>query len=374
MTKLKDINFKDTLKRSESFMEKMNSAMEYKSKLIGDEMTFEWVEEIDIAIPYLDNIVRNPKVALIKEEDIVILEKARKTSVETVKHLAKNTRNIETVDPETGEVTPSKLLIERNEETFNIYENRFVYTLINTMLKFVMKMEDLLDDMKLQDDKLMEYAATTIAGQEKINVEFRISANDLSKNNESLEKEIEEARKKINIFKQFIANWRKSEMIAALEKAHVPEVMPPIKKTNVILKNPNFQVAVKLWDYLQRFIEAEEDEKENPDERGDNPLLGILNDAFLMNYYVMDMKSYPKKEQKEKLAEYAVVMIHEQIKRVISLLLDSGVKMSDEEILSLILNEIRKQKEKKAVDSADVKNKFRSEFEEYLNQARNIGG
>lgn len=374
MTKLKDINFKDTLKRSESFMEKMNSAMEYKSKLIGDEMTFEWVGEIDIAIPYLDNIVRNPKVALIKEEDIVILEKARKTSVETVKHLAKNTRNIETVDPETGEVTPSKLLIERNEETFNIYENRFVYTLINTMLKFVMKMEDLLDDMKLQDDKLMEYAATTIAGQEKINVEFRISANDLSKNNESLEKEIEEARKKINIFKQFIANWRKSEMIAALEKAHVPEVMPPIKKTNVILKNPNFQVAVKLWDYLQRFIEAEEDEKENPDERGDNPLLGILNDAFLMNYYVMDMKSYPKKEQKEKLAEYAVVMIHEQIKRVISLLLDSGVKMSDEEILSLILNEIRKQKEKKAVDSADVKNKFRSEFEEYLNQARNIGG
>ena len=242
MAKLADINFKDALKRSESFADKLNSAFEYKSNLIGNEMTFEWVDEIEIAIPYLDNIFRNPKVALIKEEEIVILEKAKKTSVATVKHLAKNTRFIDTIEEETRDVTPSKLLIERNEETFNTYENRFIYTLTDNLLRFVLQQEDLLDKMKLQDDKYLEYAGTSIAGKEKVNIELKVTANDLAKDNEKLEKEIEEIRKKINRFKQFINSWRKSEMMVALEKMHVPFIIPPIKKTNLILK-----ILISKW-------------------------------------------------------------------------------------------------------------------------------
>ena len=368
MTKLTDINFKDALKKSEAFLEKINSAMDYQSELIGNEMTFEWIDEIDIAIPYIDNICRNPKVALIKEEEIVILEKAKKTSVATVKHLARNTRNIDTID-KNDEVTPSKLLVELNEETYNIYENRFIYTLIDNLLRFLLKQEDLLEKMKLIDDKALEFAGTTIAGKEKIDIELRVCANDISRDNEALEKEIEEAKRKIIYFKQFIAGWRRSEMMVALEKAHVPLVTPPIKKTNLILKNPNFQVATKLWEYLLKFADDEEGSKDNPTDEN-NILKGIMNDAFLMNYYVMDTSSYPRKEQKEKIAEYAVVMIKQHIKRVLSMLLDSGIKVTDQEILDLILNELKDERRKKTIDSTDVKNKFRSEFEEYLEKAR----
>ena len=41
-----------------------------------------------------------------------------------------------------------------------------------------------------------------------------------------------------------------SEVYKALEKEDVPLVQNPIKKTNVILKNVNFQYAMKLWDFI----------------------------------------------------------------------------------------------------------------------------
>ena len=49
--------------------------------------------------------------------------------------------------------------------------------------------------------------------------------------------------------------------MTSLEKQHAIPVIPPIKKTNLILKNPNFQMATKLWDFLY----SEEEIKEGTD-------------------------------------------------------------------------------------------------------------
>jgi len=372
MAKFADISLNSELnKKSNQFLDKLNSQMHYESELFGGDTKFEWVAEIEFACPYIDNIIRRPRVALIKEEDIVILEKAKKTSVATVKHLARNTKNIDEIDEETGEVKPAKLLIERNEETFNIYENRFIYTLIENLLRFVLHQEELLDKMQLKDDKVLEYAATTVAGREKINVELKVTANDLAKDSlEKLREEIEMVRKKIERMKLFIASWRKSEVMTALAKANVPLVIPPIKKTNLILKNPNFQVANRLWDFLQAMAD-EENNKDDVNTDGNNYLKGIMDDAFLMNYYVLDAVAASRKVQKEKLAEYAVVMIHQQLKRIISLLLDSGIQVTDQEILDMILALLKKERTKKVIDVNDIREIFRAEIEEYLNKTQN---
>ena len=44
-----------------------------------------------------------------------------KITVETIKHLSKNTNFIQTIDPVTGDVTPSKLLKVRKEESYDTY-------------------------------------------------------------------------------------------------------------------------------------------------------------------------------------------------------------------------------------------------------------
>ena len=353
-------------KKSEQFLKELKSEMNYKSDLSGGDIRFDWLDKFEFALQYIDNIVARPKVELIKQEDIVKIDKARNTGVATVKHLAKNAHFIDAIEEETGDVKPSKLLIERTEETFNVYENRFIFTLIYQMQMFTLKKEDALDNLKIQDDKSLEYVASTKSNKEKINVELKLTAHDLSKDNDSLNKEIASAKKRIRRIKEFISIWQMSEMYVELLSIGIDHVTSPLRKTNMILRNPNFQQAVVLWDFLQMYNDKEIDKNKNKDDDGDDILKSILDDAFLMNHYVMDAAPLSRKEQKEVLAEYAVVMIHNQLNRIIKLLLDSKIKVSDQEILDMILNQIKKERTKKKIDKAELKNQFKSEMEEYL--------
>ncbi|MFA6753014.1 MAG: hypothetical protein WCR93_01935, partial [Bacilli bacterium] len=146
----------------------------------------------------------------------------------------------------------------------------------------------------------------------------------------------------------------------------------PIKRTNVILKNPNFQAAVKLWDFLQSYEDSNsENKKEGLDSTGDGILKSILNDAFLMEYFVLDSISSSKREQKKRISEYAVILMHQQIKRVISMLLNNGTIISEQEILKIITDELKKEKNKTEIDGSEIKNKFKSAIDEYLEKVRN---
>ena len=97
---------------------------------------------------------------------------------------------------------------------------------------------------------------------------------------------------------------------------------------------------------------------------------GILDDTFLMNYYVLDSIAATQKAQKEKLAKYAVLMIAGQVRRAIELLLQSGVEISDEEILSMISAELKSEKGKTVVSSADIKKKFQKAMDEYFEKTQ----
>ena len=367
----------DLNKKSDLFTEKVNSQMYYQSDLSGDLINFEWVDRIEFACPYIDNIVRNPKVALVREEDVVKVEKAKKVSVASIKDLSRHTHYIEKIDEATMEVQPSKILIERSEETFNTYENRFIFTLIYNLHRFVRDKEIELENLEIKDERVLEYAATTITGVERVNIELKITANENPDNNNSntpknIVKEIESIKKRLKKINAFISSWKFSELYTTLEKANILLVIPPIKKTNLILKNSNFQVAEKIWTFMQTYEDNKsESNKQGLDSTGNNDLLGLLDDAFLLDFFVLDSISPSKREQKKKLSEYAVIMIHKQIKRVISLLLNSGISVTDEEILEIIANELKKERNKTSIDSSDIKNRFKNEFDEFLEKVQN---
>lgn len=374
MTKVSNIKIDEKLKKkSNTFIKRMSSDMYFMSELNSDSMSFDWLDEIEAACPYIDNIIKNPKMALIKEEEVVKIEKAKKITVASIKDLARNTHYIEKIDELTNEVKPSKILIERNEETFNTYENRFIYTLVDNIVRFILRQESLLSEIDSKNDKVLEYAASTLTGEERVNIELKISAKELPKGNKGKDfnKEIKEIKLRVRRIKDYIASWRRSEFIKSLEKAHASFITPPIRKTNMILKNPNFQVASKLWGFLQTYDDRDNESlKTNLDTTGDNVLKGILDDSFLMNYFVLDSICASKKEQKDNLTKYAAIMINQQIQRVVSLMLNSGLDISAEEILSMISNEIKQEKSKRLVGSDDVKNKFKNAMEEYLKKTQ----
>ena len=140
--------------RNNKFINNLNSSLNVKTdvkKIIRD---IEWINMMELTIPYIDNIFRSPNRFIINEEEIVKIEQAKKVTVETIKHLSKNTNFIQTVDSQTGDVTPSKLLNVRKEETYNTYENRLIYTLVNNMKLFIKRRKEFLQqESKIQNNK-----------------------------------------------------------------------------------------------------------------------------------------------------------------------------------------------------------------------------
>ncbi len=361
--------------KSETFINKVNSNMYFESDLSSDLMSFDWLNEIEFACPYIDNVVRNPKFTLTKEEEVVKIEKAKKITVASIKDLSSHTHYIEKIDPVTQEVKPSKILITRYEDTFNTYENRFLYTLIDNLIRFVMKKESQLNHFESKNSKTLEYAASTFTDKENVKIELKISSDEIPKGNEDneFENEIKSIKKRLRRIRDYFTSWKRSEFIESLEKERVSLVTPPIKKTNTILKNPNFQIAMKLWEFLQRYDEKDsQGSKESLNTSGDNVLRGILDDSFLMNYVVLDSISSSRREQKEKLSKYAIVMLNQQIQRAVSILINNGIKITEEEILAMIANEMKIEKNKRLIGSTDVKKKFKSAIEEYLERTQDF--
>ncbi len=362
LTNMRDANLKE---KSDKFLHNVNSNMVVQSDFSGDFMSFEWIEEMLNASPYIDNIVRRPRVTLISDEKVEKIDKARKVTVESVKHLAKHTELIDEINPN-DDIRLSKILDVRSEETYNIYENRFVYTLIQDMSLFIQYREKELENFDQKAERVLEYASNTKTKNEKINIEVKVVAIEHGDDEDKFKDEIAEAKKKIEKIKQLINSWISTDMYKALDKAKVPKITPPIKKTNLILKNPNFQIATKLWEYIRQFLENTEDPEEDPDTEGDNVLKSVLDHAFLMDYFVLDSVSSKKREQKDKLGKHAVIMVEQLIKQAVELLLNCGIKVTEADILKMVSEEIKRQQEQRKVGQNDVKDQFRNAMEEYL--------
>ena len=56
-----------------------------------------------------------------------------------------------------------------------------------------------------------------------------------------------------------------------------------------MLKNPNFQIAVKLWDYLQKYDMIEKNIiRPDIEQTGKNPLQDFIDHSFLIDFFVLD--------------------------------------------------------------------------------------
>ena len=362
-------------KKKNKFLKTLESNMHFKSNFSGDSLSFEWLDKIEFSCPYLDIIVRNPKLTLIKEERIVNVEKSKKVTIESIKDLSKHTNYINKYDKRKNYVEPSKILNVFNEETYNIYENRFLYTLVKQIETFIFNKEEELKNFKFNDSKFLEYNATSSTDFEKLSIELRLNSESIGnkKNNPKFNEEIKIAKARIKRIKDYIKSWHSSELFKELEREHISLVNPPIKKTNILLKNPNFQIAVKLWDYFQKYDMQEKDIiRPNLEKHGKHPLQEFIDHSFLLDYFVLDSISKTKKEQKEKMSKYAILLLTEEIRRTIKLLNNMGIDIEEKQLLEMVAKSLNEEKNDRLVGVDDVKKKFKNAMDEYLERMQDV--
>lgn len=359
-----DVYNKATDLSKEEFLDAIDSKLEVKNKFRKVIYDYSWLEKMEDTMYYLDNIMRNPKKFIINEEEVVKIEKARKVTVESIRHLTQHTNYIQEFDQKSGEVKPSKILNINKEEDYDMYENRFIYTLLVNMKMFIARVSgDCINGSNMVSDKNIKYSAVTKINSEKVGIDINLNATDSkglnpsSKNGLSIAQRID----KVNLQ---IANCMNSDLIKNLEKAHVTFVRSPIKRTNVILKNPNFQKAMELWTFLESYDFNNVIEENVDDEYEDvSTFRDTMNDSFLLDYLVMNemLNSGNSKYDDGEVSKY-------YINKIIKTFVDNNNDFNEEDFVKMLRDEFREIRRVK-----DIKlNRIRRIYQKDLNNYKKI--
>ena len=332
----------EKLEDNEIFLQNLNSTLFVKRDYDLKDFDYEWLDILEDCIPYIDNILRNPKRFIINEEEIVKVELARKVTVESVIHLTQHTNLIQKIE-DNGDVKPSKILNINKEESLDTYENRFIFTLINNLRMFYEnRVEATSGQSYCLDKNILQYTANSKVFSENLKIDINIS--DITKNikEHSGDRNNMTLEERLRRIKTQIDGFFGTELMQILGKLHVAPVRSPIKKTNVILKNPNFRKAEELWNYIQSFESKDKREKDKREFFDKGLLKNEYDQAFLMAF--MANKNFISNSQVTSEAN----VINQMIVRLIENLLDTDEDLTEDKIEEIFIKQIRSVKEKNA--------------------------
>lgn len=345
----------EDLNQDDYFLNNINSTLAVKRDYEKMEYNYEWLEKLEDVIPYIDNILRNPKRFIINEEEVVKVELARRVTVESVIHLTQHTNLIQDIDKKKGDVKPSKILNINREESLDTYENRFIFTLINNARNFFeQRIEASGANSYYIDKKNTNYEANTKVGTENVHIALEITSVDKSSNEMNAGLNYEERLKRI---KMQLDGFLGTELYQTLNKLHVSPVRSPIRKTNVILKNPNFRKAEELWNYIQSFQSKDVKEFDKKDYFDNSSLKNQYNHAALLAYIANRSISNNNKGESENK------IIAEMIQRLIENILDSDNEMTEDRLKEVFNKQIQNIKERNKEKAKSILNILTDRFE-----------
>ena len=366
MAKLKLL---DIYNEDDERIDKFNSSLKSEYSLTTNyervEANFTWLELMENTIMYLDNILRNPNRFIINEEEVVKVEQAKRITVESIKHLAKHTSYIQEIE-DNGDVRPSKVLNINKDESYNTYENRLIYTLINNMKMYLdMKEKTFVDSSSLKDDKKCEYNAVTRVGAEKINISMQISSKTDFKKKQGTKNGMT-TEQRFQKLKLRVADLTNTPVYIQLAKEHVAKVIPPVKKTNLILKNTNFQYAMKLWDFLQANMKDDTKiEKDRKNVKDDMGIKQMLDDSFLLNYLVMTSLDTNHTVLSDKSKEE---LTQELTNKMIDKIVELNADLPEEALEQILGQKIAMIRNKREASIVELQTKFNERINLFTNK------
>ena len=333
------------------FYDEMNTAINSGTnsyslfnRYFDKKIDLKWVEEIEACIIPLDNIIRVPRKFIVQEEEIVPIERARKITNESIRHLAQHTNMIAKVEGD--DVTPNQILNVFREESYEVYENRFVYTLMQNLVRFIDVRYNVLFNISDDDNMAsLKMESDFNRGREKIQYKLEVSTQSAGSDIDGEagpEGENATAFQRIERVKRIINEYANSSFMKELRNC-VP-VRPPIMRTNAIQKNPNFRACLKLWQFIQSYNELgyEITVKESND-MVSAEYMNDLNRMTAMNYMMLKANTLSEdavgKQKKRKIKPKLLKRLAEE------LVMDYD--MEEVEIQRVFVDEVKRVSRKK---------------------------
>lgn len=277
------------------FMESLSKgerSFQFSNRKLEKKIDAAWVEAVENCMSAFQNIIMNPRNFIVEKEEIVNVAVARQATPEVLRHLTTHGKYIDDITKDN--VRPNHLLNKFKEDSWNTYENRFTYTLLEKTTDFVSKrFEAIFNNMGDEFGAFLKVDANAKNETDTIatHMDIRIRQNEDYLQDDA---ESESLFSRISKLNEQLKSFNDSQFAKMMIK--YPRVKNPIVKTNAIQKNPNFKACYKLWVFLYNYHDVgyeinvyEQNSEITPTFEQD-----IYNSIFV-NYLIL--KNYLAKEE-----------------------------------------------------------------------------
>ena len=211
-----------------------------------------WLGVIEESLDALNRITEHPRRFVTSNEEVVPVALARKITADSVRHLSMNTQFI--ASSKDGEIQPTKILNVTVEETYDLYENRFIYHLIQRLVTFIDKRTDVIF-WSTGDETCNTLQMHSKVDDAYEQIEYKLEMK--VKNTQSF------AENDSDNMSVFMRIDRVRRMVMALRTSAFCDIMKgcarvrsPIQRTNTIMKDPDYRVCYRLWQFLESYDEV----------------------------------------------------------------------------------------------------------------------
>lgn len=229
-----------------------DNTLEQKNRILHKVVDEQWLTVVEEGIEAIFRIVDKPRRFITTSEEVVPVALAKKITADSVRHLSQNTQFI--TANEAGEIMPTKILNKTTEETYDLYENRFVYHLIQRLFTFVDKRTDVIFWSTGDETcNVMSMESKVDDAYEEISYKVEMTI----KNRQSL---VENDNDNMEIFKRIDRVRRMSRTLLASAFCDImngcAKVRSPIQRTNLMMKDPDYRTCYKLWQFIESYDEV----------------------------------------------------------------------------------------------------------------------
>ena len=229
-----------------------NNTLEQKNRILHKVIDERWLTVVEEGIEAIFNIVDKPRRFIATTEEVVPVALAKKITADSVRHLSQNTQFI--ASNENGEIQPTRILNVTSEESFDLYENRFVYHLIQRLFAFVDKRTDVIFWSTGDETcNVMSMESKIDDAYEEISYKVEMTI----KNRQSY---VENDTDHMDLFKRIDRVRRLSRTLRTSSFCDLmngcAKVRSPIQRTNLMMKDPNYRKCYQLWQFIESYDEV----------------------------------------------------------------------------------------------------------------------
>ena len=229
-----------------------NNTLQQKNRILHKVVDERWLTVVEEGVQAIFNIVDKPRRFIATTEEVVPVALAKKITSESVRHLSQNTQFIN-MNP-AGEIQPTHVLNVTTEESFDLYENRFVYHLIQRLFTFVDKRTDVI--FWTTGDE----TCNTMSMESKVDDAYEEISYKVEMTIKNRQSYVENDTDNMDVFKRIDRVRRMSRTLRSSAFCDImsgcARVHSPIQRTNLMMKDPDYRTCYKLWQFIENYDEV----------------------------------------------------------------------------------------------------------------------